>query len=117
LAGTAPEDYVLPTPNIYGINMVASRIDYQVNPTNQVHFRYSNTPFQEIRALGWGNNVAEPSGNAPLTRNGVNWSFNWTASLRPRTVFSLRFGAAAQDSNRAIRSRRRKRHGHSHCRR
>jgi hypothetical protein len=85
-------NYVLPTPNIFGINQEAARIDYQVNAGNQVHFRYSNTPFQEIRALGWGNNVAEPSGNAPLTRNGVNWSFDWTSTLRPRTVFNLRFG-------------------------
>ena len=94
-AGQGPgqiNNYVLPTPNIFGINMVASRIDYQLNSTNQIHFRYSNTPFEEIRALGWGNNVAEPSGNAPLTRNGVNWSFDWTSSLRPRTVFNLRFG-------------------------
>jgi hypothetical protein len=94
-AGQGPgqiNNYVLPTPNIFGINMVASRIDYQVNASNKVHFRYSNTPFEEIRALGWGNNVAEPSGNAPLTRNGVNWSFDWTTILRPRTVFNLRFG-------------------------
>src|SRR5262249_18845394 len=36
--------------------------------------------------------VAEPSGNAPLTRNGVNWSFDWTSTLAPRTVWNLRFG-------------------------
>ncbi len=94
-AGQGPgqvNNYVLPTPNIFGINMVASRIDYQVNSGNKVHFRYSNTPFEEVRAIGWGTNVAEPSGNAPLTRNGVNWSFDWTTMLRPTTVFNLRFG-------------------------
>ncbi|HUQ94232.1 MAG TPA: carboxypeptidase regulatory-like domain-containing protein, partial [Bryobacteraceae bacterium] len=72
-AGEGPgqvNNYVRPTPNIFGINQVASRIDYQLNSKNHFHFRYSNTPFEEIRALGWGDNVAEPSGNAPLTRNG-----------------------------------------------
>jgi hypothetical protein len=85
-------NYVRPTPNIFGINQVASRMDYQLNSNNHLHFRYSNTPFEEVRALGWGDNVAEPSGNAPLTRNGVNWSFDWTSTLGPRTVWNLRFG-------------------------
>jgi hypothetical protein len=94
-AGQGPgqvNNYVLPTPNIYGINAIASRMDYHINSANRVHFRYSNTPFEEIRALGWGTNVAEPSGNAPLTRNGVNWSFDWTSTLGPRTVANLRLG-------------------------
>jgi len=94
-AGQGPgrlNNYVRPTPNIWGINMVASRIDYNINQKNRVHFRYSNTPFQEIRSLGWGDNVAETSGNAPLTRNGVNWSFDWTWAAKPTTVFNLKFG-------------------------
>jgi hypothetical protein len=94
-AGQGPgqvNNYVRPTPNIFGINAIASRMDYHVNSDNRVHFRYSNTPFEEVRALGWGDNVAEPSGNAPLTRNGVNWSFDWTSSLGPRSVLNLRFG-------------------------
>jgi len=36
--------------------------------------------------------VAEPSANAPLTRNGVNWSLDWTSTLTPSVVFNLRFG-------------------------
>ncbi|MGH9630103.1 MAG: carboxypeptidase regulatory-like domain-containing protein, partial [Bryobacteraceae bacterium] len=94
-AGEGPgqiNNYVRPTPNIFDINTVSSRIDYHINSSNRVHFRYSNTPFKEIRALGWGDNVAEPSGNAPLTRNGVNWSFDWTSTMTPRTVLNLRFG-------------------------
>lgn len=94
-AGQGPgrlNNYVLPTPNIWGINMVASRLDYHVNQRHKVHFRYSNTPFQEIRSIGWGDNVAETSGNAPLTRNGVNWSFDWTWAAAPNTVWNVRFG-------------------------
>jgi hypothetical protein len=95
-AGQGPgqvNNYVRPTMNRFGINQQAARIDYNVTSNNRVYFRYSNTPFEEIRALGWGGeNVAEPSGNAPLTRNGVNWSFDWTSTLRPRTMFNVRFG-------------------------
>jgi len=94
-AGQGPgqvNNYVRPTPNIFGINMVASRIDYHLSQRHKVHFRYSNTPFEEMRSIGWGDNVAEPSGNAPLTRNGVNWSFDWTWMAAPTTVWNLRFG-------------------------
>lgn len=94
-AGEGPgqvNNYTKATPNIWGINQVASRIDYQVNSSNRVHFRYSNTPFKEVRAIVWGTNEAEPSGNAPLTRNGVNWSLDWTSTLTPTVVFNLRFG-------------------------
>ncbi|MCC6585297.1 MAG: carboxypeptidase regulatory-like domain-containing protein [Bryobacterales bacterium] len=94
-AGQGPgrlNNYVLPTPNIWGINMVASRIDYNISDKHRVHFRYSNTPFKEVRAIGWGTNVAETSGNAPLTRNGVNWSFDWTWAAGPTTVWNVKFG-------------------------
>jgi hypothetical protein len=95
-AGQGPaqvNNYVRPTMNRFGINQQAARIDYNLGANNRVYFRYSNTPFEEIRALGWGGeNVAEPSGNAPLTRNGVNWSFDWTSTLRPRTLLNVRFG-------------------------
>lgn len=94
-AGQGPgqlNNYTRPTPNIYGINMVASRIDFNINSNNRVHFRYSNTPFQENRSIGWGTNAAETSGNLPLTRNGVNWSFDWTSSLTATTVWNVKFG-------------------------
>ncbi|MFN0168929.1 MAG: carboxypeptidase regulatory-like domain-containing protein [Bryobacteraceae bacterium] len=94
-AGEGPgqvNNYTKATPNIWGINQVASRMDYQINNSNRAHFRYSNTPFKEVRSIVWGTNEAEPSGNAPLTRNGVNWSLDWTSTLNPTMVFNLRFG-------------------------
>jgi hypothetical protein len=94
-AGQGPgqvNNYTKSTPNIWGINQVASRMDYQVNSANRLHFRYSNTPYKEVTSIIWGTNEAEPSGNAPLTRNGVNWSLDWTSTLSPKVVFNLRFG-------------------------
>ena len=85
-------NYSLPIPNFTGNNTEAARIDYAINSKNRVHFRYSNTPYHEIRFILWGTNAAEPSGNAPLTRNGVNWSGDWTSTLTPGAVFNLRFG-------------------------
>jgi hypothetical protein len=37
-------------------------------------------------------NPAEPTGNAPLIRNGRNWTFNWTSTLSPQLTFNLRAG-------------------------
>jgi hypothetical protein len=85
-------NYSLPIPNFTGNNTEGSRIDWVVNDNNRIHFRYSNTPYHEIRFISWGTNVAEPSNNAPLTRNGVNWSGDWTSTLSPNAVFNLRFG-------------------------
>jgi hypothetical protein len=94
-AGQGPgqiNNYTKATPYVYGINQEASRIDYHINSANRVHFRYSNTPYKEVRVISWGTNVAEPSANAPLARNGVNWSGDWTSVISPTTIFDLRFG-------------------------
>lgn len=94
-AGEGPgqvNNYTKATPNIWGINQEVARMDYQLNAANRLFFRYSNTPFKEVRAIVWGTNEAEPSGNAPLTRNGVNWSLDWTSTFTPTAVFNLRFG-------------------------
>jgi hypothetical protein len=85
-------NFNLPTPNFQNYNSEASRMDWIVSDKNRLHFRYSNTPYKEIRVLKGFNNVAEPSANAPLTRNGVNWSLNWTSTITPRAVFDLRVG-------------------------
>ena len=85
-------NYSKAMPSSTGHNQEAARMDWAISSKNRVHFRYSNTPYQEIRYVRWGDNVAEPSGNAPLTRNGVNWSSDWTDTLTPSTVFNLRFG-------------------------
>src|SRR5437762_168246 len=85
-------NFNLPTPNHQNYNSEGSRMDWMITDHNRLHFRYSNTPYEEIRFLRGFNNVAEPSANAPLTRNGVNWSLNWTSTITPRAVFDFRFG-------------------------
>jgi hypothetical protein len=85
-------NFVSLNPSPRGDNQIGSRMDWMVNDANHLRFRYSNTPYKEIRGVYWGTNAAEPSGNAPLTRNGVNWSGDWTSTLGPTTVFDLRFG-------------------------
>jgi hypothetical protein len=85
-------NYLTAMPNTSGHNQEGARIDYLLGSAHRFHFRYSNTPYKEVRNLKWANNAAEPSGNDPLTRNGVNWSGDWTWTARPTAVFNLRFG-------------------------
>ena len=73
------------------------RLDYQINSSNSVFFRYGQNPFEEFRGLVFvtdlnQDNPAEPTGNAPLIRNGRNWTVNWTSTISPRLTFNLRAG-------------------------
>jgi len=73
------------------------RIDYQINAKNNFYFRYGQDPYAEFRSLIFNTdlsqkNPAEPTGNAPLLRNGRNWTFDWTSTLTPRMTFNLRAG-------------------------
>ncbi len=69
------------------------RTDVVVNSSNTVFFRYNENPFQEFRSIIFSfDNPAEPSGNAPLLRNGRNVMMNWTSTLSPSMTFDLRFG-------------------------
>jgi hypothetical protein len=71
------------------------RADWVINSKNTFFFRYGQNPFSEYRSLVWdGSNVAEPTGNAPLIRNGRNWTFDWTSTLTPTINFNLRAGLA-----------------------
>ena len=79
------------------MNQWTGRLDYQINSSNMVFFRYGQNPFSEFRGLVFirdvnEDNPAEPTGNAPLIRNGRNWTFNWTSTLSPRLTFNLRAG-------------------------
>jgi hypothetical protein len=92
-------NYVFPSRWIGDMNQWIGRLDYQINSSNRVYFRYGQNPFSEYRGLvfvrGPGeNNPAEPTGNAPLIRNGRNWTFDWTSTLTPRMTFNLRAGLA-----------------------
>jgi hypothetical protein len=73
-AGSGPafiNNYVYPSRWVADMDLWSGRMDYQPNATNRFYFRYGQNPFSEYRGLVWeGSNAAEPTGNAPLNRNG-----------------------------------------------
>ncbi|MCX6636662.1 MAG: TonB-dependent receptor [Acidobacteria bacterium] len=84
-----------PYPSIWraSFDQFVGRTDVVVNSRNNVFFRYNENPFQEFRAIVFGfDNPGEPSGNAPLLRNGRNVMMNWTSTISPTMTFDLRAG-------------------------
>jgi hypothetical protein len=84
-----------PYPSLWIANMDQwiGRMDFAINSKNNFFFRYGQNPFSEYRGIVFGlDNVAEPTGNAPLIRNGRNWTMDWTSTLTPRMTFDLRAG-------------------------
>jgi hypothetical protein len=102
-AGTGPaqvNNYIYPSRWIADMDQWSGRMDYSINDRNRVFFRYAQNPFSEIRSLVWnGSNPAEPSGNAPLLRNGRNWAMDWTSTLSPTTTFNLRGGLSRWETS------------------
>ncbi|MBL8241795.1 MAG: TonB-dependent receptor, partial [Bryobacterales bacterium] len=99
-AGTGPaqvQNYPYPSRWVADMFQWGGRMDYQINAKNNTNFRYGQNPFSEYRGLVFVQNVneanpAEPTGNAPLIRNGRTFGFNWTSTLNPTTTFDLRLG-------------------------
>ncbi|MBN8733570.1 MAG: TonB-dependent receptor [Acidobacteria bacterium] len=92
-------NYIYPSRWIGDMNQWIGRLDWMINPNNNFYFRYGQNPFSEYRGLVFITdlnqvNPAEPTGNAPLIRNGRNWTFDWTSTLSPRMTFNLRAGLA-----------------------
>jgi len=92
-------NYIFPSRWIADMNQWIGRMDWTINDKNRFYFRYGQNPFQEYRGLVFVQdlntpNPAEPTGNAPLIRNGRNWTFDWTSTLTPRMTFNLRAGLA-----------------------
>lgn len=86
-------NYPYPSMWIADFDQFVGRTDVVVNSKNNVFFRYNQNPFAEYRAVVFGlDNPAEPTGNAPLLRNGRNVMMNWTSTLTPTTTFDFRFG-------------------------
>ncbi|MFN7937355.1 MAG: carboxypeptidase-like regulatory domain-containing protein [Bryobacteraceae bacterium] len=84
-----------PYPSIWrnGFDQFVGRTDAVINSKNNVFFRYNENPFWEFRNITFGfDNPAEPTGNAPLLRNGRNFTFNWTSTISPTMTFDLRTG-------------------------
>lgn len=99
-AGVGPaqvQNYPYPSRWVADMVQWGGRMDYQINAKNNTNFRYGQNPFSEYRGLVFVKNVsdanpAEPTGNAPLIRNGRTFGFNWTSTLNPTTTFDLRLG-------------------------
>lgn len=95
-AGEGPaqiNNHPFPSMWIASFDQFVGRVDTVVNARNSVFFRYNENPFQEFRAVVFGlDNPAEPTGNAPLLRNGRNIMANWTSTLSPTMTFDLRAG-------------------------
>jgi len=93
-------NYIFPSRWVNGLDQWIGRMDYVLNSRNTFFFRYGQNPFAEYRSLVFvlnpfdRSNPAEPTGNAPLIRNGRNWTFDWTSTLSPRMTFNLRAGLA-----------------------
>ncbi len=98
--GTGPakvNNYPYPSRWVADMFQWSGRLDYQINARNNTNFRYGQNPFTEYRGLVFIKNPsdvnpAEPTGNAPLIRNGRTIGFNWTSTLTPTTTFDLRLG-------------------------
>jgi len=99
-AGVGPahiQNYPFPSRWVGDLDQWIGRIDLAVNSRNNVYFRYGQNPYSEYRGLTFitdpsQSNPAEPTGNAPLIRNGRNWTFDWTSTLTPRMTLDLRAG-------------------------
>lgn len=93
-------NYIYPSRWISNMNQWSGRMDYSVNDNNRVFFRYAQNPFEEFRGLVWeGSNVAEPTGNAPLIRNGRNWALDWASTLSPTTYLTVRAGLSRWETS------------------
>ena len=97
-------NFIFPSRWIGDMDQWIGRLDYIINSKNTFYFRYGQNPFQEYRGLVFITdlnqvNPAEPTGNAPLIRNGRNWTFDWTSTLSPRMTFNLRAGLARWEEN------------------
>ncbi len=99
-AGIGPahlNNYPYPSRWVGDLNQWIGRMDFNINDRNTLSVRYGQNPYSEFRGLVFIKNVsdvnpAEPTGNAPLIRNGRNWTFDWTSSLTPHVTFDLRGG-------------------------
>jgi hypothetical protein len=99
-AGDGPahvQNYPFPSRWVGDMDQWIGRVDLSINSRNNVFFRYGQNPYSEYRGLTFilnpaDVNPAEPTGNAPLIRNGRNWTFDWTSTITPRMTFDLRAG-------------------------
>ncbi len=96
-AGIGPDhntNYVKVKSAANGYDAWLGKMDYHVNSNNRISWRYAQTPWSNFAKVVWGDNAAEPSGEAPSLRISRNWGADWTSTISPTNVFNLRFGLA-----------------------
>ena len=87
-------NYVKILPSSNGYDAWLGKMDFKPTQKSNVSFRYAQTPWINFSKIVWGDNAAEPSGEAPSTRVSRNWGADWTYTLSPSMVFNLRAGLA-----------------------
>src|SRR4030095_15670958 len=85
-------NYINVSPSQNAYNQWIGKLDYRINSKNSVFFRRGETPWENFSRVVWGNNEAEPSGEAPSTRRALSYAADWTSTLTPTLVFNLRGG-------------------------
>lgn len=90
-------NYPYPSRWVGNLDQWIGRMDYNINSKNIVYVRYGQNPYSEYRGLTFISDPAqanpiEPTGNAPLIRNGRNWTGDWTSTISPTMTFDLRAG-------------------------
>jgi hypothetical protein len=92
--GDHRDNYANFSPGTNGYNAWLGRMDFKLSQNHSVAFRYGETPWTNWAKVVWGTNAAEPSNEWPSTRVSRNWGADWTWTLSPSMVFSLRGGLA-----------------------
>lgn len=82
------------TPDMNGYNSWLGRMDLKLTQKSSIAFRYGETPWINHAGRVWGTNAAEPSTEWPSTRVSRNWGAEWTYTLSPTMVLSVRGGLA-----------------------
>ncbi len=77
-----------------GYDSWLGRMDLKLSRDHSVAFRYGQTPWENWSKVVWGTNAAEPSGEWPSQRISRTWGADWTWTMSPTMVLSLRAGLA-----------------------
>ena len=89
-AGETPariNNYSNLSPARNGYNQWVGKLDYRINPKNNVFFRFGETPWENFARIVWGTNEAEPSNEAPSTRRALSYAADWDSSVRVAITF------------------------------
>ncbi len=82
------------SPATNGYNSWLGRFDFKPSQNHTFAGRYGETPWINWSKVVWGTNAAEPSGEWPSQRISRSWGFDYTWTINPVAVFSLRAGLA-----------------------